>query len=94
MGVQAAQHRTQTPSQDGARSGFGLPPGPLLLVLWFSGLTPLSRFLMAPRILLCSGLQGCPLFSLACFCCCLFLNGFLWKLLPHHLVALSLEWGA
>ena len=33
---------TQTPLQDGASSGFGLPPGPLLLVLWFSGLTPLS----------------------------------------------------
>lgn len=36
---------TQTPLQDGAGSGFGLPLGPLLLVLWFSGLTPLSLLL-------------------------------------------------
>lgn len=33
---------TQTPLLEGAGSGFGLPLGPLLLVLWFSGLTPVS----------------------------------------------------
>ena len=41
VGTQFSSH-TQTPHLEGDGSSFGLPLGPLLLVLWFSGLTPVS----------------------------------------------------
>ena len=78
MSAQLSHPNTETLTHTHTHTHTHSLPYPLRPLMLFSALT----------------CKACPLLSLACFCCCFILNGFLWKLLPHHLVALSLEWGA